>query len=166
MTDLPTSTGLCTDNLCEWELTRYEYLPETPEHEITPDAAWESLKKLLKMFEVVLELLSLVLVLSEVSRMTGGYVLVVVVLLHQIVARYLRPRLWTLCEQDPAFLQHFWLMNPHLACFAYISNDGYKRAQALNKFTDGSFRLDIISNNLGNWIMDGTLSICLTYDGC
>jgi hypothetical protein len=45
--------------------------------------------------------------------------------------------------------------SPYPAFFAYVDNDDYKRVQSLERFADGTFRQDIISNDLGPWIING-----------
>lgn len=54
----------------------------------------------------------------------------------------------------------------HLAFFAFINNDNYKRTQSLQRFADGTFRQDIISNDLGSWIMTGKPSILPYFKAC
>ena len=51
------------------------------------------------------------------------------------------------------------LIGPRPALFAYVNNGDYKRAESLKFFADGTFRQDIISNNLRSWIMAGELSV-------
>ena len=39
--------------------------------------------------------------------------------------------------------------------FAYVDNEDYKRMYALRAFIDAEYRQDLISNDLGEWIMNG-----------
>ena len=136
-----------------------EYCPETPEREICEDAASFSLDLIFRLLQFLIAIISQILLLFEVSRMNGANALLVALLVQVIMVAKFSPKSFSsLCEWIPpnTFLcEAVRLIKPHLALLAYINNDGYKRAKSLDRFADGSFRQDIISNNLGKWITTG-----------
>lgn len=42
-----------------------------------------------------------------------------------------------------------------IVCFGYIDNEDRNRIGALRALVDDKYRQDIISNNIGEWIIDG-----------
>ena len=45
-----------------------------------------------------------------------------------------------------------------IVCFGYVDNEDRKRMFALRTLVDDEYRQDIISNNLGEWIINGQSS--------
>jgi hypothetical protein len=43
-----------------------------------------------------------------------------------------------------------------LVCFAFVDNKDYQRRKALEAFADGTYRQDIVANNLNGWIVHGS----------
>jgi hypothetical protein len=52
--------------------------------------------------------------------------------------------------------------------FAYVDNEDHKRMHALRALVDAEYRQDLISNNLGEWIINGQSHSALhdASDGC
>lgn len=47
-------------------------------------------------------------------------------------------------------------------CFGFIENLSHRRLSALKTFANGTYRQDIISGNLGEWIVKGTHTFVVT----
>lgn len=43
-----------------------------------------------------------------------------------------------------------------LVCIAFVDNKDYQRRKALEAFSDGTYRQDIVANNLKEWIVQGS----------
>ncbi|KAF8194623.1 hypothetical protein BJ912DRAFT_1040726 [Pholiota molesta] len=58
-----------------------------------------------------------------------------------------------LCISKPItsalFAKYIW----HKVCFAFVDNKDYQRRKALEAFADGTYRQDIVANNLNGWIV-------------
>ena len=47
-------------------------------------------------------------------------------------------------------------------CFGFIENLSYRRLTELEAFSNGNYRQDIISGNLGEWIVNGAHAFAVT----
>ena len=48
-----------------------------------------------------------------------------------------------------------------IVCFGYVDNEDRKRMDALRALAGDDYRQDIISNNIGEWIINGRYLILL-----
>ena len=39
-------------------------------------------------------------------------------------------------------------------CYAYVNNDAYLRIEALKDLASGRFREDVLTSNMGSWIIE------------
>ncbi|KAF8967246.1 P-loop containing nucleoside triphosphate hydrolase protein [Flammula alnicola] len=99
--------------------------------------AWEALELIVTFLTNVLRAVSQLAFIAHLSRsMTGGPLFVLICLSHPLFSTYFTRALWD------------------KVCFGYVSNPHYRRMKALEKLANGSFRQDIISGGLAEWITD------------
>lgn len=98
MRDLPISIGSCADLLYGLDLTRYYNYLETSERAITPDTAWDSFRKLFDLFQSFFEISSQLLLLIEISRVKGGSLLFMVLLMQALMTKFTHTALWKLSD--------------------------------------------------------------------
>ncbi|KAJ2934277.1 hypothetical protein H1R20_g2819, partial [Candolleomyces eurysporus] len=97
--------------------------------EISGDDAWGAFEDILEYCTSVIELLSQIFVIYGQARLTGGLGFVLV------------------CLVSPLYYEL-------TICYAYVNNDAYLRIEALKSLASGTFREDILGNDLGAWIME------------
>ncbi|RXW25404.1 hypothetical protein EST38_g399 [Candolleomyces aberdarensis] len=104
--------------------------------EMSGDDAWSAFEDILEYCTSVIELLSQIFVIYSQARITGGLGFVLVCLMSPLYYELTSQRLW------------------RKVCYAYVNNDAYLRIEALKSLASGKFREDILSNDLGAWVME------------
>ncbi|PPQ71993.1 hypothetical protein CVT24_008263 [Panaeolus cyanescens] len=108
---------------------------KSSESEATPDNAWYSLNDIISFFSSILSALSQIALIFHLSRSTGGPLFAILCILRPVVSLLGTRTIWD------------------KAAYGYVDNKDYTRMKSLTEFAGGSYRQDIISGNLGEWIM-------------
>ncbi|KAJ2919899.1 hypothetical protein MD484_g561, partial [Candolleomyces efflorescens] len=98
--------------------------------------AWDAFNEILNYHQGIIELLSQILVIYREARDIGGSAFVL------------------LCLAKPFYSQIFQTPLWQKVCYAYINNDAYLRVEALKDLASGRFREDILTSNMGSWIIE------------
>ena len=121
--------------------------------------AWYSLMKIIDFFAQVLSLTTQIALFVNVSQLTGGPFFAIVCVVKPIFIVVFRPNLFdsgTFSTTLPAFFDpEGSLYHMFAVCFAYVDNEDAKQMSALKTFTGTGYQQDLISNNLGEWIING-----------
>ncbi|KAF9035444.1 P-loop containing nucleoside triphosphate hydrolase protein [Panaeolus papilionaceus] len=93
------------------------------------------LSHIISFFSSVLASISQILLIFHLSRTTGGPIFAILCILRPVVGLLGTKSMWD------------------KACYGYVNNVDYVRMKSLTDFVGGTYRQDIISGNLGEWIM-------------
>ncbi|KDR69212.1 hypothetical protein GALMADRAFT_924742 [Galerina marginata CBS 339.88] len=104
--------------------------------EVNSTEAWEALEQIIDFLTDVLTASSQMVLIANLSRMTGGPVFAFLCVCKPIISTIFSRRLW------------------NKACFAYVDNDNHRRLKALEALSSGGYRQDIIGGNLSGWIVN------------
>ncbi|KAF8803164.1 P-loop containing nucleoside triphosphate hydrolase protein [Phlegmacium glaucopus] len=104
-------------------------------HDVKASDAWESLATIIRFLTQLLSVASHLALIFNLSRSTGGPFFAIICVIKPIVNTVYARDLWD------------------KVCFGYVDNEDRKRMSALQALIDDGYRQDIISNNLGEWII-------------
>ena len=127
--------------------------------EVRAGEAWHSFTTVITFLKHVLSAATQIALIVNVSRSTGGPFFAFLCLVKPIfdfVSSRNVEHMGTLSTTHPAFFDpEGSLYHMFAVCFAYVDNEDVRRMSALRTFTDAVYRQDLISNNLGEWIIYG-----------
>ena len=124
--------------------------------------AWDSLEQIFDFLTRLLSVASQITLILNLSRSTGGLTFAIICLIKPIFNAVFTRNLWdkgTFCST----LWHFWIFKHDggslyylfTVWFAYVDNEDHNRKFALQALVGEKYRQDIISNNIGEWIVNG-----------
>ncbi|KDR69213.1 hypothetical protein GALMADRAFT_256051 [Galerina marginata CBS 339.88] len=96
--------------------------------------AWSALERILSFQTDLLRTISQIILITTLSRSTGG------------------PLFALVCVSQPIFSVFFGRSLWDKVCFGFVNNKHYQKMKALQKLAGGTFRQDIISGGLSQWI--------------
>ncbi|KAF9552397.1 P-loop containing nucleoside triphosphate hydrolase protein [Agrocybe pediades] len=104
----------------------------------TPMKAWTAVKEMLAFARYITQAFSQSLLIVQISRTSGGPLFALSCMLCSLVSLFTKRSFFS-------YVSLFFAHNIH-----------YRRMIALQKFSDKDFRQDVISGNLGSWILSET----------
>ena len=121
--------------------------------------AWKSFREIALFLTRLLTVASQIALILNLSRSIGGPIFAITCVINSIVSviftRDLRDK-GAFCSTLSNFKHQASLYHPFIVSFGYIDNEDRKRMNALRALSaDDKYRQDIISNNIGEWIIDG-----------
>ncbi|KAJ2917467.1 hypothetical protein MD484_g2900, partial [Candolleomyces efflorescens] len=128
-----------------------------PENQIDLSGAdaWSALESILDSSSSAIELLSHIFVIYSQARTTGGMSFVLVCFVDPIYSQLTYQCLWQKGTSSLSYvLPHIDLYELDPVCYAYVNNDAQLRLEALKDLASGGFREDVLSNDLGAWVID------------
>jgi hypothetical protein len=119
--------------------------------------AWDSLRKIIRFLTGLLTIASQIALILNLSQSTGGPIFSIICFINPIVkvvfTRDLRDKggsVHVFEPHDESSLYHLFIVS-----LGYIDNEDRNRMKALRALVGDKYRKDIISNNIGEWIIDG-----------
>ena len=155
-TDLPTSQGEAGVSRClNCQFTSL-FIEAGSKHNVKGSDAWNSLREIIRFLTRLLTVASQITLILNLSRSTGGPIFAMICFIDPIFkvmfTRDLRDKsgFCSTFEHDESSLAYLFIV-----CFGYIDNEDRNRMNALRALVGDKYRQDIISNNIGEWIIDG-----------
>ena len=116
--------------------------------------AWDSLTHIVYFLTRILTVASQIALILNLSRSTGGPIFAIICFVKPIIDTVYGRDLW-----DKGV---FYLTSKHdkgslylfIVCLGYIDNEDSRRMDALRTLAGGDYRQDIISNDIGEWIIN------------
>ncbi|CAA7271172.1 unnamed protein product [Cyclocybe aegerita] len=110
-------------------------LEATSSSDISANDAWEAISNVISFFSELFKVASQLLLILHLSRTSGGLAFAL------------------LCVVKPVFSAMTYTTWLDKVCFAYASNTDYRRMMSLESLASDNYHQDIISHNLGAWII-------------
>ncbi|KAF5324387.1 hypothetical protein D9619_011375 [Psilocybe cf. subviscida] len=104
-------------------------------HEAKAFKAYDSFANIIRFVSGVIQAVTQLALVVSVSSVAGGPSFVLLCIMHPLCGHLFKRTLF------------------NSECITFINNPDHQRLEALNALTDGSFRQDILSNGLGDWIL-------------
>ena len=141
------------------------FIEAASKHDVKGSDAWDSLTQIIDFLTGLLTVTSQIALISNLSRSAGGPIFAIICLIKPIVNLVFTSDLW----DKGAYIPHFRtfkhddgsLYHLFIVWFGYVDNEDRKRMDALRALADDKYRQDILSNNLGEWIISGQYFILL-----
>ena len=123
--------------------------------------AWDSLTRILFFFTMIVTVASQIALILNLSRSTGGLIFAIICFMKPIVDTMYARNLWhngAFCSTVKHEEGSLYLF---IVCLGYVDNEDHKRMDALRALAGDTYRQDILSNDIGEWIINGRYLILL-----
>ena len=117
--------------------------------------AWDSLTQIIYFFTKLLTVASQIALILNLSRSAGGPIFAIVCFMKPIIDTMYARELWDKGVFPFTFKHDESSLYLFIVCLGYVDNEDSKRRDALQALASDRYRQDIISNDLGEWIING-----------
>ena len=124
-------------------------------HDVRGSDAWDSLTQIFYFLTRLLTVSSQVALILNLSRSTGGPIFAIICFMKPIVETLYARDLWDKGAFCSTFKHDEGSLYLFIVCLGYIDNEDRKRMDALKALAGNEYRQDIISNDIGEWIING-----------
>lgn len=140
--DVPTSLGMFSYHY-DSQLELIAWMADaTSKIDVEGEDAWDAFCGALSYLTNLLTTCSQIIVISSQARVSGDPFFVLVCILKPIYASLTFRALW------------------QKVCYAYVNNLDYLRMCAMKSFSNDDYKQDVLSGDLGGWIIKGLFRPC------
>lgn len=125
---------------------------------VTAGQAWDSFLGLLQFSSLILTVTSQFVLIIHLSRRdSGGPLFALICLLRPLISTLVgKDNVWNRGEDFPLRSTTSEIYPASIVCLVRDTSKDHQRMEALSALTKPEYREDVISNNLHNFIVEGT----------